>query len=135
MVSLGHLPTPIHKWNLPNLPTETEVWLKRDDLTGVQLTGNKVRKLEFLMADAMARGADSIVTSGYIQSNHCRAAAAATTYLNLESHLILRTDKVHAYAVCDHPEYFYDVVQRLTDDLGAGLNSRDIIEIHNVSAL
>ncbi|KNA15440.1 hypothetical protein SOVF_098230 [Spinacia oleracea] len=91
--SLAHLPTPIHKWNLPNLPNKTEVWLKRDDLSGMQLSGNKVRKLEFLMADAVAQGADSIITIGGIQSNHCRATAVAAKYLNLDCFLILRTSK------------------------------------------
>ncbi|KAH1079902.1 hypothetical protein GLYMA_05G248600v4 [Glycine max] len=81
--SLAHLPTPIHRWNLPNLPTNTELWIK--------LSGNKVRKLEFLMADAIAQGADSIITIGGIQSNHCRATAVAAKYLNLDCFLILRT--------------------------------------------
>ncbi|KAJ6748920.1 1-AMINOCYCLOPROPANE-1-CARBOXYLATE DEAMINASE-RELATED [Salix purpurea] len=92
--SLGHLPTPIHKWNLPNLPASTEVYLKRDDLSGMQMSGNKVRKLEFLMADAVAQGADCIITIGGIQSNHCRATAVAAKYLNLDCYLILRTSKV-----------------------------------------
>ncbi|XP_060204267.1 putative D-cysteine desulfhydrase 1, mitochondrial [Lycium barbarum] len=92
--SLGHFPTPIHKWNLPNLPKDTEVWLKRDDLSGMQLSGNKVRKLEFLLADAVAQGADCIVTIGGIQSNHCRATAVAAKYLNLDCYLILRTSKL-----------------------------------------
>ncbi|KAL8154458.1 hypothetical protein V2J09_012218 [Rumex salicifolius] len=91
--SLGHLPTPIHKWNLPNLPPDTQVWLKRDDLSGMQLSGNKVRKLEFLMADAVKNGADCIITIGGIQSNHCRAAAVSAKYLNLDCYLILRTSK------------------------------------------
>ncbi|GAY57136.1 hypothetical protein CUMW_177110, partial [Citrus unshiu] len=66
----------------------------RDDLSGMQLSGNKVRKLEFLMADAVAQGADCIITIGGIQSNHCRAAAVAAKYLNLDCYLILRTSKV-----------------------------------------
>ncbi|XP_037493737.1 putative D-cysteine desulfhydrase 1, mitochondrial [Jatropha curcas] len=82
--SLAHLPTPIHLWNLPNLPDGTELWLKRDDLSGLQLSGNKARKLEFLMADAVANGADSVITIGGIQSNHCRATAVAAKYLNLD---------------------------------------------------
>ncbi|GAB2250011.1 hypothetical protein Droror1_Dr00013370 [Drosera rotundifolia] len=93
IVSLGHLPTPIHRWELPNLPRGTEVWLKRDDLSGMQLSGNKVRKLEFLLADAVAQGADSIITIGGIQSNHCRASAVAAKYLGLDCYLILRTSK------------------------------------------
>ncbi|KAL6595070.1 hypothetical protein ACP70R_048173 [Stipagrostis hirtigluma subsp. patula] len=101
--SLGHelmllqrrlqFPTPIHKWNLPNLPEGTEVWIKRDDLSGMQLSGNKVRKLEFLMADAVAQGADCIITLGGVQSSHCRASAVAAKYLNLDCYLILRTSK------------------------------------------
>ncbi|KEH21438.1 1-aminocyclopropane-1-carboxylate deaminase, putative [Medicago truncatula] len=94
IVSLAHLPTPIHRWNLPNLPANTEVWLKRDDLSGMQLSGNKVRKLEFLMADAIAESADSVITIGGIQSNHCRATAVAAKYLNLDPFLILRTSKL-----------------------------------------
>lgn len=76
------------------MPKNTEVWLKRDDLSGMQLSGNKVRKLEFLLADAVAQGADCIVTIGGIQSNHCRATAVAAKYLNLDCYLILRTSKV-----------------------------------------
>ncbi|PIA63947.1 hypothetical protein AQUCO_00201338v1 [Aquilegia coerulea] len=94
--SLAHLPTPIHKWNLPNLPKNVELWIKRDDLSGMQLSGNKVRKLEFLMADAISLGADCIITIGGIQSNHCRATAVAAKYLNLDCFLILRTTQVLA---------------------------------------
>ncbi|KAL2896894.1 putative D-cysteine desulfhydrase 1 mitochondrial, partial [Bienertia sinuspersici] len=65
----------------------------RDDLSGMQLSGNKVRKLEFLMADAVAQGADCIITIGGIQSNHCRATAVAAKYLHLDCFLILRTSK------------------------------------------
>lgn len=60
----------------------------------MQLSGNKVRKLEFLMAEAMAQGADCIITIGGIQSNHCRATAVAAKYMNLDCYLILRTSKV-----------------------------------------
>ncbi|KAL5545189.1 hypothetical protein UlMin_008973 [Ulmus minor] len=251
--SLGHLPTPIHKWNLPNLPNNTQVWLKRDDLSGMQLSGNKVRKLEFLLADAVEQGADCIITIGGIQSNHCRATAVAARYLNLDCYLILRTSKVlvdqdpgltgnllverlvgahieliskeeyakigsaaltdflkekllkegrrpyvipvggsnslgtwgyieaiqeiekqlqtgtskvkfddivvacgsggtiaglslgsrlsslkakvHAFSVCDDPDYFYDFVQGLLDGLEAGVDSRDIVNILNAKGL
>ncbi|KAG2411200.1 putative D-cysteine desulfhydrase [Vigna angularis] len=67
---------------------------QRDDLSGMQLSGNKVRKLEFLMADAVAQGADSIITIGGIQSNHCRATAVAAKYLKLDCFLILRTSNL-----------------------------------------
>lgn len=68
--------------------------MKRDDLSGMQLSGNKVRKLEFLLADAVEQGADCIITIGGIQSNHCRATAVAAKYLNLDCFLILRTSKL-----------------------------------------
>lgn len=68
--------------------------MQRDDLTGMQLSGNKVRKLEFLMADAKAQGADCVITIGGIQSNHCRATAVAARYLGLDCFLILRTSRV-----------------------------------------
>ncbi|QHO23930.1 hypothetical protein HN51_047577 [Arachis hypogaea] len=251
--SLAHRPTPIHRWNLPNLPPNTELWLKRDDLSGMQLSGNKVRKLEFLMADAVSQGADCIITIGGIQSNHCRATAVAAKYLNLDCYLILRTSKalvdqdpglvgnllverlvgahveliskeeygrigsvtltnvlkeklikegrkpyiipvggsnslgtwgyieaireieqqiqseandikfddivvacgsggtiaglslgsslstlkarVHAFSVCDDPDYFHNFVQGLLDGLNAGVNSRDIVDIQNAKGL
>ncbi|KAM0949151.1 putative D-cysteine desulfhydrase [Dioscorea sansibarensis] len=86
--SIGRFPTPIHKWELPNLPKGTEVWIKREDLTGILLSGNKARKLEFLMADAISQGADCVITMGGLQSNHCRTTAAAAKYLKLDCYLI-----------------------------------------------
>ena len=53
--SLAQLPTPIHRWNVAGLPKGCELWIKRDDLSGMQLSGNKVRKLEFLLAEAKVR--------------------------------------------------------------------------------
>lgn len=90
------LPTPIHRWHVPGLPEGTELWIKRDDLTGMQLSGNKVRKLEFLMAEVQAAGHDSVITIGGIQSNHCRATAVAARYLGLGCHLILRNSRALA---------------------------------------
>lgn len=71
------------------------MWIKRDDLTGCQLSGNKVRKLEFLVAEAMEQGCNCVVTIGGIQSNHCRATAVAARYAGMESHLLLRTSRMH----------------------------------------
>ena len=70
----------------------TEVWIKRDDCTGCELSGNKIRKLEFLLAEALEGGFDSVITVGGIQSNHCRATAAAARRVGLEPHIILRSD-------------------------------------------
>ena len=66
------------------------IWCKRDDLTGSLLTGNKVRKLEFLAADAINRGCTVLVTAGALQSNHCRATAVVAAQLGLKCELILR---------------------------------------------
>ena len=67
-----------------------EVFLKRDDLTGAELSGNKVRKLDFLMADALAQGAKRVITCGGIQSNHCRATAFYARKLGLQTTLVLK---------------------------------------------
>ncbi|CAI5985606.1 unnamed protein product [Closterium sp. NIES-64] len=73
-----------------------ELYIKRDDLSGMELSGNKVRKLEFLLADALSKGADTLITIGGIQSNHCRATAVAARLAGLEAHLILRTSRALA---------------------------------------
>jgi D-cysteine desulfhydrase len=66
------------------------LWVKRDDLTGCTLSGNKVRKLEFITAHAIDEGYDTLLTCGGLQSNHCRATAFAGAQLGLAVHLILR---------------------------------------------
>ncbi len=66
------------------------IWVKRDDLTGALLSGNKVRKLEFTLAQALAQGCDAIITCGGLQSNHCRATAVLCAQLGLRCHLLLR---------------------------------------------
>jgi D-cysteine desulfhydrase len=90
-IHLANLPTPIEKlerlsqnWGGP------EIYVKRDDLTGMALSGNKIRKLEFVIADARERGADLLITCGGIQSNHARATAVAATKLGMKSYLVLR---------------------------------------------
>jgi D-cysteine desulfhydrase family pyridoxal phosphate-dependent enzyme len=86
---LGNFPTPLEP--LPRLSAElgVEVLVKRDDLTGLALGGNKVRKLEMLLAEAVAAGADAVITCGSVQSNHCRCTAAAARKLGLECGLVL----------------------------------------------
>jgi 1-aminocyclopropane-1-carboxylate deaminase/D-cysteine desulfhydrase-like pyridoxal-dependent ACC family enzyme len=84
---LGTLPTPLERG--PLLPGGVRLWVKRDDLTGLGMGGNKVRKLEFLCGAALATGARSLVTVGAAQSNHCRLTAAAGAVLGLEVHLVL----------------------------------------------
>lgn len=102
------LPTPLE--HLPNLSSDLghEIWIKRDDCTGFALGGNKVRKLEFLMADAIANVADTIVTAGGTQSNHVRQTAAAATKMGLSCSCVLqrvRTDDLYetnGNALLDH---------------------------------
>ncbi|MFV1958066.1 MAG: D-cysteine desulfhydrase family protein [Planctomycetota bacterium] len=92
---LACLPTPL--LHLERLGGELglDLWIKRDDLTGAALSGNKVRKLEFLAADALAEGADTLVTCGAVNSNHARATAIVAARLGLRSHLLLRGEDVH----------------------------------------
>lgn len=95
-VSLAHTPTPLDQLRRLGLDLGVELYIKRDDLTGSTLTGNKVRKLEFLLADAVARGADTVLTCGGAQSNHCRTTAIAAAKLGMKTKLLLRTpDPLH----------------------------------------
>lgn len=92
-VRLAHLPTPIQPWpRLSEALGGAELWVKRDDLTGLATGGNKTRKLEFLVADALKAGADTLITAGGPQSNHCRQTAAAAAQLGLDAHLVLGGD-------------------------------------------
>lgn len=88
--SLGFFPTPlVELTRLSRKLDGPRIFMKRDDNTGLALGGNKTRKLEFILGDALAQGADTIVTAGAGQSNHCRQTAAAAASLGLECHLIL----------------------------------------------
>ena len=88
-VSLSLLPTPLHK--LQNISRETgiNIYCKRDDLTGFAYGGNKTRKLDFLIADAISKKANTLIAVGAIQSNFCRMAAAAGKVSGLDVHLVL----------------------------------------------
>ncbi|GAB4526709.1 MAG: D-cysteine desulfhydrase [Anaerolineae bacterium] len=89
-ISLADLPTPIQE--LPRLSQELggpRLLVKRDDQTGLATGGNKTRKLEFLIAEALAQGADLVVTAGAAQSNHCRQTAAAAARAGLGCALVL----------------------------------------------
>ena len=85
----AHLPTPIE--HLPRLSDALglALYVKRDDQTGLATGGNKTRKLEFLVADALAQGADTLITGGAVQSNHCRQTAAAAARHGLRCVLVL----------------------------------------------
>lgn len=88
--SLGFFPTPLRELSrLSKALDGPTIFMKRDDNTGLALGGNKTRKLEFIMGDALAQGADCVITAGAAQSNHCRQTAAAAASLGLECHLVL----------------------------------------------
>ena len=90
-LDLARTPTPFEP--LPRFSENfgIDMHVKRDDLTGADLTGNKIRKLEFLLADALENGCDTVITCGAAQSNHARATAIAAVKLGLGVHLLLRT--------------------------------------------
>jgi D-cysteine desulfhydrase len=90
-IALCHLPTPLWRSDALDALVGTSVWVKRDDMTGGAEAGNKLRKLEYLMADAMAARATVIVTCGGVQSNHARATAIVAARLGLSSCLLLRS--------------------------------------------
>ncbi|EDO38385.1 predicted protein [Nematostella vectensis] len=89
-VKLAQHNTPVHEWDLPDIPNGFQIGIKRDDMTGSNMSGNKVRKLEFLLADALEKKCDTIFTLGSIYSNHCRSTAIATKQLGLECYLFMR---------------------------------------------
>ena len=89
--SLGFFPTPLHQLkNLSKQYPDYHIFIKRDDHTGLATGGNKTRKLEYLIGEALAQNADTIITAGALQSNHCRQTAAASAMAGLECHLLLR---------------------------------------------
>lgn len=94
-LELAQLPTPIVRLqNLVKKVQAEEILLKRDDLTGLETSGNKIRKLEYVVADALAHGADTLVTHGGAQSNHCRCTAAIGAKLGMRVRMILRSHEV-----------------------------------------
>ena len=89
-VNLAKLPTPVQPLRRLSEKYGVELYVKRDDLTGIALSGNKIRKLEFVLADALAQKADTVITCGGAQSNHCRATAIAAAMLGIKCRLLLR---------------------------------------------
>ena len=103
-MTLANLPTKIEKLERLSAEFGTNIWLKRDDHTGSEISGNKVRKLEYLAKDAVNKGCNLLITCGGIQSNHCRATVAVATKLGMKSAVLLR--------ISEHPpvkgNYFLD---------------------------
>lgn len=96
-IELAQTPTPIVKLERLSARLGVELWVKRDDLTGLLESGNKVRKLEFLVGAALAEGADTLITCGTIQSNCCRTVAAVSARLGLRAVLALKGARPDAY--------------------------------------
>lgn len=97
-IKLAKLPTPLEE--MPNLTRALggpKLWIKRDDLTGMAFGGNKERGVEFIMADAIQKKADVIITAGDVQSNHTRAVAAAASKLGLKVVLALKGEEPQEY--------------------------------------
>jgi len=89
-VFMAHLPTPLERLDrLTQALDGPEIWIKRDDCTGLSTGGNKTRKLEFLMAEARDMGADTVITQGATQSNHARQTAAFSAKLGMTCHILL----------------------------------------------
>lgn len=137
-LSLAIKPTPLQLLErLSNEIGGPRIWVKRDDLTGSVLSGNKVRKLEFALAQALADGCDSIITCGGLQSNHARATALLCAQLGLHCQLILRgvaqepydgnllLDKLAGADIAVYPEAVYQPnLDRLLADAAATLRAR-----------
>lgn len=116
----AHLNTPLEPLkNLSRILGGPNLWIKRDDCTGLAGGGNKTRKLEFLMGDAIDKGADTIITQGATQSNHARQTAAIAAKMQMECHLLLenRTGS-------DDPAYNYNGNVLLDQLFGAKLSTR-----------
>lgn len=105
---MANLPTPLYQWSSGASGSQSSsimqrlrdlditLYIKRDDMTGgCETGGNKIRKLEFLLADALEEGYNKVVTIGGEQSNHCRATASACRMVGLQPHLILRTKRAN----------------------------------------
>ncbi|XP_071949708.1 uncharacterized protein [Antedon mediterranea] len=102
--------TPIYKWNLPGVPDGFEVSIKRDDMTGITLSGNKARKLEFLLGDAIHKKCDAVITIGDVQSNHCRTTAVAARQVGLEPHLLIRSPYENPDQIQSEGNVFIDML-------------------------
>jgi D-cysteine desulfhydrase len=135
-VELAHVPTPLLKLERLSGELGVELWVKRDDLTGLLESGNKIRKLEFLVGEALAQGADTLITCGTLQSNCCRAVSAVAARLGLRAVLALKGEPPAEYdgnllldrllgaeiRYCDGEEWAR--VDEVMWDLAAGVRAR-----------
>lgn len=131
-LQLAQTPTPLQRLSRVSAELGVNVWIKRDDLTGCTLSGNKVRKLEFTLAEALEQGCDTLITCGGLQSNHCRATALLGAQLGLKVVLILRGEpegdadgnllldylagaEIHTYPVRDYARGLNQLLQQAAE--------------------
>lgn len=93
-LNLGNFPTKIEKLEKISKESGVNIYIKRDDQTGSEISGNKIRKLEYSIYEAIENGCDTLITCGGIQSNHARATAAAGIKLGMRAILVLRSDEI-----------------------------------------
>ena len=133
-IQLGLFPTPMYRLDNISRILGTNIWIKRDDLCGVALGGNKVRKLEYLLADAKNKGYELVMTTGQAQSNHAMLTAACALRLGLEPMLVLKKRGVTAckgnqilnklmgvkviFADTDSYEFIYEEMDRIAAEMG-----------------
>lgn len=142
-VRLGLLPTPLHRLDHLSRVVGKNIYLKRDDLTGVSFGGNKVRKLEFLLADAKEKGAEVVMTTGQAQSNHAMLTAACANKLGMKTQLLLKkrgvTDRlgnqilngllnaqVEFFDTDSYADIYEEMARRKTDMAAKGICAYDI---------
>ncbi|TKJ92264.1 D-cysteine desulfhydrase family protein [Paenibacillus sp. CFBP13512] len=136
-IILANLPTKIEK--LERISAQLQgpsIYIKRDDQTGTELSGNKIRKLEYCIREAIDQGCDTLITCGGIQSNHCRATAAAAAKLGLKAIVVLRGHDPDTYEgnllldhllgaeVCwisseDYRDHRMDIMHTIADEVSA----------------
>ena len=135
-IHLGQFPTPMYLLNEISRKYEKNIWIKRDDLCGVALGGNKVRKLEFLLGEAKEKGADVVFTTGGAQSNHAMLTAACAARLGMKCILLLKDrgvtgrkgnlvlDEIYGAQVQLIDTDSYDDIYRLMDEIGTDLEKQ-----------
>lgn len=109
-ISLANLPTKIIKLERLSAQLGKNIYVKQDDQTGSEVSGNKVRKLEYALAEAIEMGCDLVITTGGIQSNHCRSTVAAATRLGLKSAVLLRISQKDAITMPYKPGHTADTL-------------------------
>src|ERR1041384_2844584 len=109
-LALAHVPTPLWRHDALDALVGAEVWVKRDDMTAGAAAGNKIRKLEYLLADALARQATVVVTCGGLQSNHARASAILARQLGMRAVLLLRSASITPQPRLDAGNAFLDAL-------------------------